>query len=98
MLGQTLKKLGCCGVLVWLTIAGVFSTFFIMEYLERPDSEKSIWKAGVTVRSDKIKIILKKCLHFQGIYCVGSVLGTGAGLTALIFLIANTIKDKIDDE
>ena len=69
-----------------------------MEYLERPDSEKSIWKAGVTVRSDKIIIILKKCLHFQGIYCVGSVLGTGAGLTALIFLIANTIKDKIDDE
>ena len=49
MLGQTLKRLGCCGVLVWLTIAAVFSTFFIMEYLERPASEKSFWKAGVTV-------------------------------------------------
>ena len=56
MLGQTLKKLGFCGVLVWLTIAGVFSTFYIMEYLERPDSEKSVWKAGITV-SHKMKII-----------------------------------------
>ena len=100
MLGQTLKKLGCCGVLVWLTIAGVFSTFFIMEYLERPDSEKSVWKAGVTVSCQTIinNNFSKKTLIFQGIYCVGSVLGTGAGLTALIFLIANTIKDKIDDE
>ena len=34
----------------------------------------------------------------QGIYCVGSILGTGAGLTAFIFLIANSIKNKIDDD
>ena len=46
---ETLKKLGCLGVLVWLAIAGLISTFFIMEYLERPDSEKSIWKAGLRV-------------------------------------------------
>ena len=26
------------------------------------------------------------------------MLGTGAGLTAFIFLIANSIKDKIDDD
>ena len=70
-----------------------------MEYLERPDSEKSIWKAGVTVSiNTNQRIIFLKNIIFQGIYCVGSVLGTGAGLTALIFLIGNTIKDKIDDE
>ena len=34
----------------------------------------------------------------QGIYCVGSVLGTGGGLTAFIFLIGNTIKNKVDDD
>ena len=64
MLGQTLKKLGCCGVLVWLTIAAVFSVFFIMEYLERPDSEKSIWKAGVTVSigGHQMNILLSKIL------------------------------------
>ena len=28
----------------------VFAVFFIGEYLERPDDEKSFWKAGVTVR------------------------------------------------
>ena len=58
---ETLKKLGCLGVLVWLAIAGLISTFFIMEYLERPDSGKSIWKAGLTVSSHEIiKIILKR--------------------------------------
>ena len=35
---------------------------------------------------------------FQGIYCVGSILGTGAGLTAFIFMISNSIKDKFDDD
>jgi len=49
MLGATLKRLGCCGVLVWLMIGAVFATFFIGEYLERPEEQKSIWKAGVTV-------------------------------------------------
>ena len=49
MLASTIKKLGCCGVLVWLAISAVFATFFIGEYLERPDEEKSLWKAGVQV-------------------------------------------------
>ena len=43
------SRMGCCGVLVWLVIAAVFATFFIMEYLERPAQQKSFWKAGVTV-------------------------------------------------
>ena len=50
MLGSTLKRLGCCGVLVWLAIAGTFATFFIGEYLERPEAEQTFWKAGVQVR------------------------------------------------
>ena len=58
MLGATLKRLGCCGVLVWLMIGAVFATFFIGEYLERPESQKSIWKAGVTV--SKKSVIVKK--------------------------------------
>ena len=58
MLGATLKRLGCCGVLVWLMIGAVFATFFIGEYLERPESQKSIWKAGVTV--SKNSVIAKK--------------------------------------
>ena len=49
MLGSTLKRLGCCGVLVWLAIAGTFATFFIGEYLERPEEDKTFWKAGVQV-------------------------------------------------
>ena len=52
MLASTIKKLGCCGVLVWLAISAVFATFFIGEYLERPDDEKSLWKAGVQVQKD----------------------------------------------
>ena len=59
MLGATLKRLGCCGVFVWLMIGAVFATFFIGEYLERPESEKSIWKAGVTV---SIKHVLIKTI------------------------------------
>ena len=51
MLGSTLKRLGCCGVLVWLAIAGTFATFFIGEYLERPEAEQTFWKAGVQVRA-----------------------------------------------
>ena len=35
---------------------------------------------------------------FQGIWCVGTIFGTGAGLTAFIFLIVNCIKDKLDDD
>jgi len=81
MLGATLKRLGCCGVLVWLLIGAVFATFFIGEYLERPEEEKSIWKAGVA-----------------GIWCVGTIFGTGAGLTAFIFLIVNCVKDKLGDD
>ena len=50
MLSATLKRLGCCGVLVWLAIAGTFATFFIGEYLERPEEDKSFWKAGVQVQ------------------------------------------------
>ena len=99
MVFSTVKQLGCCGVLLWLAISAVFATFFIGEYLERPDDMKSLWKAGVQVIEIASKSYLLSNPHnFQGIYCVGSILGTGAGLTAFIFLIGNTIKDKIDDD
>ena len=35
---------------------------------------------------------------FQGILCVGTIFGTGAGLTAFIFLIVNCIKYKFNDD
>ena len=66
MLGATLKRLGCCGVLVWLMIGAVFATFFIGEYLERPESEKSIWKAGVTVRIKHVLIKTSEKCCFSG--------------------------------
>ena len=99
MLSATLKRLGCCGVLVWLAIAGTFATFFIGEYLERPEEDKSFWKAGVQVHHSLV-FVISQCyiLLFQGIYCTGSILGTGAGLTAFIFMISNCIKDKFDDD
>ena len=31
---------------------------------------------------------------FQGIWCVGSIFGTGAGITAFLFLIFNSIREK----
>ena len=49
MLASTIKRLGCCGVLVWLIISGVFATFFVGEYITREEHEKSFWKAGVQV-------------------------------------------------
>ena len=51
MIGQTLKKLGCCGTLVWLALAAVMVVFFVGEYLERPPEKQSIYKAGVQVRN-----------------------------------------------
>ena len=57
MLSATLKRLGCCGVLVWLAIAGTFATFFIGEYLERPEEDKSFWKAGVQVHYSLVFVI-----------------------------------------
>ena len=57
MLGSTLKRLGCCGVLVWLAIAGTFATFFIGEYLERQEEDKSFWKAGVQVQHSVVFVI-----------------------------------------
>ena len=50
MIGPLLKKLGCCGVVVWLLISGVIATFYVGEYLERPAEQQSFWKAGVMVR------------------------------------------------
>ena len=50
MIGPLLKKLGCCGVVVWLLISGVIATFYVGEYLERPAEHQSFWKAGVMVR------------------------------------------------
>ena len=35
---------------------------------------------------------------FQGIWCIGSILGTGAGVTAFIFLIVNTVRNYVDDD
>ena len=95
-----IKQLGCCGVLVWLAISGVFATFFVGEYLTRPEEDKSFWKAGVqvSVLSSYYEMTIIFLTMMQGIYCTGSILGTGAGLTAFIFLIGNTIKNKIDDD
>ena len=50
MIGPLLKKLGCCGVVVWLLISGVIATFYVGEYLERPAEQQSFWKAGVMVK------------------------------------------------
>ena len=36
MLGATLARLGCYGVLVWPSIAFLISVFFVGEYLDRP--------------------------------------------------------------
>ena len=55
MLGKTLRKLGCCGVLVWMAIGAIFATFFIGEYMERPEEEKSVWLAASTVSFDLSK-------------------------------------------
>ena len=82
MIGSTLKRLGCCGVLVWLAIAGTFATFFIGEYLERPEEDKTFWKAGVQAQHPVIVLSVSVTMYIlQGIYCVGSILGTGAGLS-----------------
>ena len=56
MLGSTLKQLGCCGVLVWLIIAATFATFFVGEYLERDEEDKSFWKAGVQVNFNDFSV------------------------------------------
>ena len=48
MINQTIKRLGVGGVLVWLVICGCLSTIFIGEYMERPPSHQSMWKAGIT--------------------------------------------------
>ena len=37
-------------------------------------------------------------IYLQGIGCIGTILGTGAGVTAFIFLIFNTIKNYVDDD
>merc|ERR1712203_875718 len=71
------RSFGCAGFFVWLAIGAIFATFFIGEYLDRPENQNSFWKAGVT-----------------GIWCVGSIFGTGAGITAFLFLIFNSIREK----
>ena len=43
------RSFGCAGFFVWLAIGAIFATFFIGEYLDRPEQQKSFWKAGVTV-------------------------------------------------
>ena len=35
---------------------------------------------------------------FQGIWYIRSILGTGAGVTAFLFLIANTVRNYVDDD
>ena len=43
-----IAKAGVTSIVVWLSIGTVFATFYIGEYMDRPESEKSVWKAGVT--------------------------------------------------
>ena len=50
MLGVTLARFGCYGVLVWLIIGFLISVFYVGEYLDRPPEGQPFWKAGVTVR------------------------------------------------
>merc|ERR1712130_1018190 len=87
------RSFGCAGFFVWLAIGAIFATFFIGEYLHRPDHQKSFWKAGVTVSFSKTGKI-SKIILFQGIWCIGSIFGTGAGITAFLFLIFNSIREK----
>ena len=65
MVFSTVKQLGCCGVLLWLAISAVFATFFIGEYLERPDDMKSLWKAGVQVIEIASKVIFCQILKIS---------------------------------
>ena len=58
MLGATLQRLGCYGVLVWLLIGGLIAIVYVGEYLDRPEEEKSFWKAGVTV--SRILVVFQK--------------------------------------
>jgi hypothetical protein len=36
--------------------------------------------------------------NLQGIWCVGTIFGTAAGITAFLFLIFNTIRDKVEGD
>ena len=36
--------------------------------------------------------------NLKCIYCIGSVLGTGAGFTTFVFFIGTTIKNNLDDD
>ena len=73
MIGSTLKRLGCCGVLVWLAIAGTFATFFIGEYLERPEEDKTFWKAGVQVPALCLFVITHQSVN-DTFYFLGDLL------------------------
>ena len=77
MIGSTLKRLGCCGVLVWLAIAGTFATFFIGEYLERPEEDKTFWKAGVQVQCYSSVSVTMNILLCRGFTASGQFSGPG---------------------
>ena len=59
------RSFGCAGFFVWLAIGAIFATFFIGEYLDRPEQQKSFWKAGVTVSCSK-KATQIKFVLFRG--------------------------------
>ena len=58
------RSFGCAGFFVWLAIGAIFATFFIGEYLDRPETQKSFWKAGVTVSC--FKTAKKQYVLFRG--------------------------------
>ena len=100
MLESPLRRFGLFGFIVWLLISSVFITFFVGEYLSRPESQKSVWKAGLSVSVFRKISWIKKIFswNLKGIYCIGSVLGTGAGFTTFVFFIGTTIKNNLDDD
>ena len=64
------RSFGCAGFFVWLAIGAIFATFFIGEYLDRPEHQKSFWKAGVTVSFSKAAKILNSFFSGDLVYWV----------------------------
>ena len=44
------RSFGWWGVVLWATISTMFTTVYVGEYLERPHTGRSYWKAAMQVR------------------------------------------------
>ena len=65
MVGATLARLGCYGVLVWLLVGFFITLIFVGEYLDRPPEQQSFFKAGVTV---SCVYIMTECQTIAGLF------------------------------